>query len=258
MTKLQPLFQERVWGTTSLDPWFSPRELKGPVGEVWFETPDIPILVKFLFATDKLSVQVHPDDDYAALHHNSAGKTEMWHVLAAEPGATIAAGFRESITSDEARAAALSGDIVDLLAWHPAEAGDIFFIPAGTVHALGGGLTVCEIQQRSDITYRLFDFGRGRELHLDHALAVSALGPHEPRRKNPVSCRHFHSEALDVADSGGLPECASPSLLIAIAGCGCIAGQPMRAGDVWHLEGDSEPTEISGSLRLVRTFVPAA
>ena len=92
MHRLTPSFREKVWGATSLAPWFPNSQKR--IGEVWFETDALPVLVKFLFTTEKLSVQVHPEDDYARRHHNSRGKTEMWHILAAEPGAKIAAGFR--------------------------------------------------------------------------------------------------------------------------------------------------------------------
>src|SRR6266849_1343486 len=128
--------------------------------EVWFEgSSDIPLLVKYIFTTAKLSVQVHPDDAYARSQGSPRGKTEMWHVLSAQPGAKIAAGFREAISEQRLREAALTGEIVDLLAWHEACPGDTFFIPAGTVHAIGEGLTLWEIQQNSDLTYRLYDYG---------------------------------------------------------------------------------------------------
>jgi len=255
--KLEPAFHERIWGATKLDPWFPDAGSAGPIGEVWFETPEIPLLVKFLFTSDKLSVQVHPGDEYAGFHHGSPGKTEMWRVLAAEPGAQIAAGFRDTIGLAQASAAALSGDIVDLLEWHPAAAGDTFFIPAGTVHAIGAGLTICEIQQRSDITYRLFDFRRGRELHLNSALAVSHLGPYAPRREAAVSCAHFVTEPLDVAGATTLPPATRKTLLVVIGGEGLLNGQPARAGDVWHLPISSEPLKISGGIRLLRTYVPS-
>ena len=184
LRKLEPTFHGRVWGTPSLDPWFpnAPAQASAlPIGEVWFQTPEVPLLVKFLFTDQDLSVQAHPDDDYARIHHNSPGKTEMWHVLAARRGAKIAAGFRELVTREQVRAAALDGNIVNLLEWFEARTGDTFFIPAGTVHAIGAGLTICEIQQNSDVTYRLHDYGRGRDLHLDHALAVSRLSSRTAR-----------------------------------------------------------------------------
>src|SRR3984885_6615466 len=194
LKRLNPRFLEKVWGSERLEPWFPSTGTK--IGEAWFEgSGDLPLLVKFLFTSGKLSVQVHPDYDYAAHHHNSRGKTEMWHVLAAEPGARIVAGFRETVSLERLQAAALSGDIEDLLEEHPAARGDTFFLPAGTVHTIGAGLVLCEIQQHSDITYRLYDYGRPRELHLDHALAVTKCEPH-PVRQAPqggqlVSCRHF-------------------------------------------------------------------
>src|SRR5215510_1236414 len=124
MPRLTPKFVPKVWGSTKLEPWF--RDTKEKIGEVWFEDPDRTLLVKFLFTVEPLSVQVHPE-----------GKTEMWHILAAEPGAKIAAGFRETVTPERMREVALSGEIENLLEWHEARPGDTFFIPAGVVHAIG-------------------------------------------------------------------------------------------------------------------------
>ena len=241
--QLTPRFLEKTsWGRTRLEPWFASTGAK--IGEVWFEGPS-PILVKFLFTSDRLSVQVHPDDAYAALHHKSRGKTEMWHVLEAEPGARIAAGFREAISQQRLRAAAESGEIVDLLEWHRAAPGDTFFIPAGTVHAIGGGLVLCEIQQHSDITYRLYDYGRPRELHLEHALAVSRRELHAARQfSDVVSCPYFTTRRMDVRTSARI----EGELLIVIGGEGEIAGQPARPGQVWHA---SAASEVSGDLTLL-------
>ena len=125
MIRLTPSFKEKVWGSTRLEPFFPNSTNK--IGEVWFEgIADLPLLIKFLFTTEKLSVQVHPDDTYALLHHNSKGKTEMWYILAAETGAKIAAGFRETITAKRLREASLSGEIENLLAWHEVAPGDTF------------------------------------------------------------------------------------------------------------------------------------
>jgi mannose-6-phosphate isomerase len=243
--KLAPSFHERVWGSTKLEPWFPNPQVK--IGEVWFDSapPDLP-LVKFLFTTEKLSVQVHPADEYAQSHHSSPGKTEMWHVLAAEPGAQIAAGFREQITKERAREAARSGEIEELLQWHHAKPGDTFFIPAGTVHAIGAGLTICEIQQRSDITYRLFDYGRPRELHLEHGFEVARLGPVDVRTTLPVRCKHFRvSEGLSTIPDG-------PSLLIVTAGSGSIDGVTFRTGDVLSLlAGRSQSIDNTGHLQVL-------
>jgi mannose-6-phosphate isomerase len=256
LRKLEPSFRKRPWGTRNLEPWFSSERAQAgaePIGEVWFQTDDIPLLVKFLFANEDLSVQVHPEDPYAQLHHGSPGKTEMWHVLAAQKGAKIGAGFREPVSAAQMRDAALDGTILDLMEWFEAKPGDTFFIPAGTVHAIGGGLTICEIQQLSDITYRIYDYNRGRELHLEHAMAVSRLTPHAARSAHKVACEYFVTEPVDVSSAATAP---GDSLLIAIEGEGEIEGQTIRAGEVWHVSG-SYPF-IAGNLRLLRTGVPSA
>jgi mannose-6-phosphate isomerase len=261
LRKLEPSFHGRVWGTRNLNPWFPDAPVQTselPIGEVWFETPEVPLLVKFLFTDQDLSVQVHPDDVYAQLHHNSPGKTEMWHVLAARTGARISAGFREPVTREQVRAAALDGSIVNLLEWFEARPGENFFIPAGTVHAIGAGLTICEIQQRSDITYRLYDYGRGRELHLDSSLAVSRLGPHTARGARTVVCPHFVTEPLEIVGSVPLAPSSQNELLIGIEGEGEIDGQRLAAGDVFLLTVNPHVIEITGTLRVIRTFSPRA
>ena len=241
--RLSPSFRERVWGATRLEPWFPNSEKK--IGEVWFEgIENLPLLVKFLFTSENLSVQVHPDDAFALKHHNSRGKTEMWHILAAQPGAKIAAGFRESLSLERLKAAALSGEIENLLQWFDAVPGDTFFIPAGTVHAIGAGLTLCEIQQHSDVTYRLYDYGRPRELHLEQALAVSHRRPYAARRPASaeplVSCEKFVTKRFQIEQ----PTIHRPipgkfELLISIEGSGQVAGQPAKPGDVWYVPPDA-------------------
>jgi mannose-6-phosphate isomerase len=259
LERLRPRFLEKVWGSERLEPWF--RDTGSKIGEVWFEgSGDLPLLVKFLFTSGKLSVQVHPDDPYAAKYHQSRGKTEMWHVLAAEPGARIAAGFREPISAERLRAAALSGEIEELLAWHEARPGDTFFIPAGTVHAIGAGLTLCEIQQLSDITYRLYDYGRPRELHLEPALAVSTREPHRAKvraREGPlVSCEHFTVTRHEISGANASPGRIQfphpPDLLIVIDGEGHIGGEAVRAGEVWYDSSPGgNPFEVAGRLTLL-------
>jgi len=248
--RIIPSFRERVWGVTKLEPWFpNPQE---KIGEVWFENSgELPLLVKFVFTSAKLSVQVHPDDAYARARHNCLGKTEMWHVLAAEPGAKIAAGFREPVTKERIRESALSGEIENLLEWHDASAGDTFFIPAGTVHAIGPGLVLCEIQQNSDITYRLYDYGRPRELHLDDALKVIRGDRHDARVSPTtpvlVECDHFHVSQTYIAGEEGHTSYA-PTYYIVTQGAGAIAGMPTKAGDVWMVD---ETVELHGPMTLV-------
>ena len=239
LTRLTPRFVPKVWGSKSLDPLFADSEEK--IGEVWFEgLPDLPLLIKFLFTTEPLSVQVHPE-----------GKTEMWHILAAEPGAKIAAGFRSPITEERLRASALSGEIERLLEWHEARPGDTFFIPAGTVHAIGAGLTLCEIQQWSDVTYRLFDYGRPRELHLDEGARVSRLGPHPARQSARegvlVSCPFFTTKKIRVDGSAS----SNASMIVILEGNLKIDGQPTRAGEVWYADTGAVDLHGRGTVLLV-------
>jgi mannose-6-phosphate isomerase len=258
--RLTPSFKEKVWGSTHLEPLFPNSQHK--IGEVWFEGVDnLPLLIKFLFTTEKLSVQVHPDDAYARRHHQSPGKTEMWYVLHAEPGAQIAAGFRETLTPRQLREAALSGEIENLLQWFDAAAGDTFYIPSGTVHAIGAGLTICEIQQASDVTYRLYDYGRPRELHLEKGVEVSHLGPHAARQtpvQSPegellVSCPYFTTSKLNVSRSAKHFYCSdTPMLLCLLEGSGILDGQSTRAGDVWYLEAGVQEIEFRGDADLLR------
>jgi mannose-6-phosphate isomerase len=241
LTRLTPRFVPKVWGSKSLDPLFADSEEK--IGEVWFEgLPDLPLLIKFLFTTEPLSVQVHPE-----------GKTEMWHILAAEPGAKIAAGFRSPITEERLRASALSGEIERLLEWHEARPGDTFFIPAGTVHAIGAGLTLCEIQQWSDVTYRLFDYGRPRELHLDEGSRVSRLGSHEARQSARegvlVSCPFFTTEKLLL---DGSVSCKA-SMIVLLEGNLEIDGQPAKAGEVWYADAGTGPIRLTGQATVLLT-----
>jgi len=252
LRKMEPVFQERIWGSTQLQLWFPNAENNKKIGEVWFEEPDSPLLIKFLFTTKDLSVQVHPADEYARLHHESPGKTEMWHVLAAEPGAKIAAGFRKPVTKEQVRAAAISGEIVDLLEWFDASKGDTFFIPAGTVHAIGAGFVICEIQQRSYLTYRLFDYFRGRELHLDQALDVCDLGPYQPRVRIPVESKYFSVDLLAPPWEGELTfDPASYQVLVILSGHGEMGGNAASAGQVWRVI-DHGCMSLSADLEILR------
>ncbi len=149
----------------------------------WGQTaPDI--LVKLIDARDRLSLQVHPDDEYAAKHHQSKGKTEMWYVLDAEPGAELICGFEKDMTTAQFAAHIENGTADKAVAHFPVTAGDVFFIPAGTVHAIGAGILIAEVQQNSDLTYRVWDWGRvgadgkPRELHVQRALDVSVTKPY--------------------------------------------------------------------------------
>ncbi len=246
---------EKVWGSPLTEPWY--RNAEGlNIGEVWFSASDsVPLLVKFLFTRENLSIQVHPGDQYARAHENgSAGKTEMWHVLRVEPGAKIAIGLREPATREQVRAAALSGEIVAMLRWIEPAPGDTYLIPAGTIHGTTGSMALCEVQELSDVTYRLFDYGRtGRELHLERGLEVAELGPREgyvPRvdlgggRELLAECGYFRTERLSVRGSATLAARARNYLFVALAGDGVLAGVPFRAGEAWEIAAGSGPFEV--------------
>lgn len=256
---IPPVFLEKPWGSTEIEPWFAPRP--GLIGEVWFQIePPLSLLTKFLFTTDRLSVQVHPDDQQAQARGLENGKTEMWHVLRAEPGATIALGFRHAVTLEQTRAAALSGEIVELLDWIPVRAGDTFFVNAGTVHAIGSGIALCEIQQNSDTTYRLYDFGRGRQLHLADGFAISHLYPWQPQPppraldgvwSRLVTADYFATDLGMLSAPCPLQPAGAYRLLVIVEGTGLIAGQPYAAGECWLIDA-TEPTVILEPAALTR------
>lgn len=262
--QLRASFEERIWGRNGLAPWFP--AATGRVGEVTFLMPDgsdLPILVKFIFTSERLSVQVHPDDAYALKHEGRGGKNEMWYVLAAEPDAMLAAGLRQALTRDELSRVASSGEIEHLLHWWPVSPDQVYFIPAGTVHTLGAGITVCEIQQANPITYRLYDYGRDRELHLERALDVSRREDHPGPSavSGPVlaSCSAFAVERVEIADS--LFHAAGHfQLLIVLKGSGRIGDEPMAPGQVWYVPagtGSFHVTTAPGAL-LLKAYVPPA
>ena len=169
---------EKPWGRVELPTPFS-RGSRQRTGEIWFQHPtgeDLPLLVKYIFTSEKLSIQVHPDDNQARQRGLANGKTECWYILEAKPEATLGLGLTENLSADEIRSAALDGSIEHLMNWVPVRAGDFVFVPAGTIHAAGAGLALLELQQNADVTYRIYDYGRPRELHLDEAIQVSRPG----------------------------------------------------------------------------------
>src|SRR5438876_9127725 len=208
---LLPEFYERVWGTRDLSliyPHKAARQkTEQPIGEVWLTgdacrvsngplagqtlqditrrfgrellgeaTPDpsrFPLLLKVLFPKEKLSVQVHPDDAAARARGESCGKTECWYVLAAEPGAEVAIGFKGDVSRSKVEGAIAENRLEELLNWVKVKPGEMIYVEAGTVHAIGPGAILVETQQNSDTTYRLYDYGRGRELHVEQGLAAT-------------------------------------------------------------------------------------
>jgi mannose-6-phosphate isomerase len=177
---------EKPWGRMNIPGIFGTPNA-GPVGEIWFEAPgasDLPLLVKYIFTSEKLSVQVHPNDEQAAERGLARGKSECWYILDCEPGAKLGLGLRTPLSPAALREAAIGGSIEADLDWKPVAPGDFFFVPAGTVPAIGAGIALLEIQQNSDVTYRLYDYGRPRELHLDDAIAVARAEPYRAPRSS--------------------------------------------------------------------------
>jgi mannose-6-phosphate isomerase len=206
--QIEPQFVTRVWGYTDLRPWYDHVAEAGPIGEVWLtgddcvigsgpnsgktlgelfrEAPDAllgedasdsgsPLLVKVIFAREKLSVQVHPDDVLAHKYGQPRGKTECWYALSAEPGARVAVGLMPGVTLEQVQAGIHNGTLEESLQTLPLAAGDMVFVDAGTVHAIWPGSVLLETQQNSDITYRMYDYGRPRELHIEKSLEATRL-----------------------------------------------------------------------------------
>jgi mannose-6-phosphate isomerase len=179
--KLQRSYVEKPWGRTELPPMFDPPAGER-IGEVWFtDGAELPLLAKYIFTSERLSIQVHPDDAQARARGLAQGKSECWYILEAEPGATLGLGLKHEIGTDELRTSALDGSIEQLMNWRPVAAGDFVFVPSGTIHAIGAGISLLEFQQNADVTYRLYDYGRPRELHLDDGVAVAAAKPFDDR-----------------------------------------------------------------------------
>jgi mannose-6-phosphate isomerase len=257
-----------VWGRRDLRPWYGEEATAGraqPVGEAWLTGPEcavetgglagrtlkevwgaeeFPLLVKMLFPSDKLSVQVHPDDAQAHAMGQARGKTECWYVLEAEPGAAVALGLKEGATAEEVRAAVGDGTLEEWMRWLPVSAGDMVFVDAGTVHAIGPGVVLLETQQTCDVTFRLYDYGRGRELHLEQGLAVMKM----ETRAGKVRAREMDGDGsgfvrlieeryfvVDRFEVGTWGEVAVP-----ILGAGCFVGLKGRAWVVGGPEGQVE------------------
>jgi mannose-6-phosphate isomerase len=253
---LKPFFSPRIWGKADLKPWYRGTggltEGGEKVGEAWLTGPEsvaetgpltgkslgelakefpgqlgngeFPLLVKILFPGDKVSVQVHPNDAEAQKIGLPRGKTECWYVLEAEPGATVACGLRSGVSLDDVRAAIIDGTLEDKLEMVPVAVGDMVFVDAGTVHAIGPGVTLLEVQQTCDVTYRLFDYGRPRELHLDDGLAVvklkTAAGKVTPKQEEGftrlIETEYFVVDRFEIA--------AEDTIEMPMDGIGCVAG----------------------------------
>jgi mannose-6-phosphate isomerase len=318
--RIEPKFVPRIWGARSLAPLFPEKsDLREPIGEVWLTgvdckvasgsfagktlgeawremppewrgtkltaTADFPILVKFIFPTDKLSVQVHPDDAYAASHEQAAGghgKTEMWHAVSAGPGARVLVGLVPKAKAEHFLRAIETQSLEDLFVHWRVQPGDTFFVPAGTPHTIGPGMVLCEVQEHSDLTYRVYDYGRvdahgkPRELHIEKALDVIEFGRpisgktsrihlpgHGMQKSLLTACRYFASERWKITAPIGVhsdPE--HFDLLVILSGRGNFTWGSAPAtylnGECWLVPAglgnfSVNPDEPS---KLLRTYVP--
>jgi len=220
----------KPWGVSDLQPWSSVDGTVDAVGELWFgradsHAPAPALLLKLLFTSAPLSIQVHPDDTFARAMGMPNGKSEAWYIISAEAGAQIGVGLNRRVTPQELRAAITNGSIVDLVQWRPVAKGDVIFIPAGTIHALGAGIVLAEIQQRSDTTFRLFDYGSERQLHEDNGVAVANTGPlrglsHPTRltsaRTILVASRYFVLEQVELPATSSWALLAEPETWILV------------------------------------------
>lgn len=242
--------------------------------------PELPILIKLIDAKADLSVQVHPDDDYARRVENGCGKTEMWYVLAAKPDAQLVCGFNRDVDKETVRTALNNGRVENLLNRVPVHKNDLFLIEPGTVHAIGAGCLVAEIQQSSNLTYRLYDYnrvgkdGKKRELHIDKALEVANLNSsasiRQPMRvlnyatgcarELLIRCKYFQVERLILNTEGRkLMDFKTGSnsfhSLLCVDGCGTLIGQDYTLnffkGDCIFVPANSIPLQLHGVAQLL-------
>ena len=263
--------KQKPWGSIDLLPWNGTSTDGKPVGEVWFQradriAPDTALLLKLLFTTEPLSIQVHPDDAFARSIGLANGKTEAWYILSAGPDAQIALGLKHMLSSSQLRSAIADGSIVDMVQWHPARAGDVVFVPAGTIHAIGAGIVLAEVQQQSDATFRLFDYGRQRALHIDNAVAAAVAGPAKRQpsptqldeaRKAVVVDAHFVLEQVEfLPGSIWTVDVQKEAWLLAIGGSAQIGSVKIAPGEAIFLEGDRADIQVGDrGLKALLAYV---
>lgn len=237
-----------------------------------------PLLIKFIDAKDDLSIQVHPDDELAHKRHHCKGKTEMWYVRDADEGAHLLSGLTREITPEEYERRVADNSIVEVLGRYSISKGDVFFLPAGRIHAIGGGSHIAEIQQTSDITYRIYDYGRPgldgkpRELHTQQArdaIDYSVLPDYRTHYKSVangevvlVDCPYFVTSLYDLdREYCGYPACpGSPMVVICLEGGGCLNGEPVVSGDVFLITAQEARMLAQPGpegMKLLTSYVPA-
>ena len=227
--------------------------------------PFFPVLIKFIDAKSNLSVQVHPSDGYALTHENSFGKTEMWYIVEADEGAGIYLGFDRDVTEEEFNNAIRDNTLTDLLRFYPVKAGECYFIPAGTIHAIGAGCLICEIQQNSNLTYRVYDYGRldkngnPRELHVEKALLVTNRTVCEPKTLSGNTLgisKYFNVQKLEISEEITLT--ATPKSFHAVScvrGEGHINGETVRQGDTFFVPAGFGTYTLGGNMTVITTDI---
>ena len=281
VVKLRPVLKDYIWGGEKLKTVFGRDNGGAKIAESWevsvhpdgasvceqtggtlaaylADNPravhlrggDLPVLIKYIDAASNLSVQVHPNDAYARAHENDNGKTEMWYVVQAEKGVGIYCGFRRDTNKEEFAAAVQDGTVEKLLNFIPVRAGDCYLIKAGTVHAIGAGCMICEVQQNSNVTYRVYDYGRlgadgkPRALHVEKAAEVMRLNAFRDetgsedfesvtggRMRKLTECEYFRCRELCLEGEYSEINCNSYVALNALEGSGTVSGIPFTAGD---------------------------
>lgn len=264
--KLATKYVEKPWGCTRL-PGIFPDGGGRRIGEVWFEGPGEqhpPLLIKYIFTSERLSIQVHPNDAQGQARGLPGGKSECWLILDAEPDARLGMGTVEPLDGETLRATSLDGRIEQLMDWKPVQPGDFFYIPAGTVHAIGAGVTLVEVQQNVDVTYRLYDYGRPRELHLDDGVAVSVAKPYVRPAVNIAS--RDEAALLDrseapfdlVLETFGQGEHriggTGQSWFIPLSGSGTIDDQAWEAGQCWLVDDGASLTAAATTRTLIASL----
>ena len=267
--RTRPALMRPPWGGNRLAALGKGEGMIGETWEVWRENRlvaddarrladvlDFPVLVKLLDTSGVLSVQVHPDDALAVAEGALHGKAEGWVVLHAEPGAQIACGLRRELSREELRERALSGEIEADLAWFEPRAGDVFHVPPGTIHAIGAGILLYEVQQTIDLTYRLYDWGRPRELHLDRAILAADLTPRDPRvapRAISVSVERLLDTPNFILERASLPtEISGHSAVTLVEGSAEIAGESLSPGETLMLPAGDWVASGEGVVLIAR------
>ena len=226
--------------------------------------PFFPVLIKFIDAKQDLSVQVHPSDDYALQNENSFGKTEMWYIVEAEQGAGIYLGFNRDVTKEEYETAIKENRLTELLNFYEVKAGECYFIPSGTIHAIGKGCLICEIQQNSNLTYRVYDYGRkdkngnARELHIDKALKVTNLKKFEPTIFEDCLGKSEYFTVTKHEIDGKLQLTAdelSFQCVTCVKGNGFIEAIRIKQGDSYFIPANYGNYIVKGKLDIILTKI---